>query len=157
MVGFPQKTLQEVLRDIELFAEDEGRRPRMLVVKLGQDGDNSGARAIAIAFADIGFDVDVAPLWQSPADAARQAIENDVHVVGVSTRADHMTLVPVLIQALKDQGGDDILVVMGGVVPSEDHPMLRAAGVAGIYGPGTDIPAAAAEILGMLRDNRKAA
>ena len=156
MAGFPHKTLQETLRDIELFAEDEGRRPRMLVVKLGQDGDDSGARAIAIAFADIGFDVDVGPLWQSPDEAARQAIENDVHVVGVSA-ADLKTLAPALIQALKDQGGDDILVVTSGVVRAKDHPMLKKAGVAGIYEAGTDIQAAAAEILGIIRDNRKAA
>ena len=156
MAGFPHKTLQETLRDIELFAEDEGRRPRMLVVKLGQDGDDSGARAIAIAFADIGFDVDVGPLWQSPDEAARQAIENDVHVVGVSA-ADLKTLAPALIQALKDQGGDDILVVTSGIVRAKDRPMLKKAGVAGIYEAGTDIQAAAAEILGIIRDNRKAA
>jgi methylmalonyl-CoA mutase len=156
MAGFPQKTLQQTLRDIELFAEDEGRRPRILVVKLGRDGDDSGARAIAIAFADIGFDADVGPLWQSPEEAARQAIENDVHVVGVSA-ADLKTLAPALIRALKDQGGDDIVVVTGGGVPGKDRPMLMAAGVAGIYGSGTDIPTAAAEILGIIRDNRKAA
>jgi methylmalonyl-CoA mutase len=137
MAGFPQKTFQEALREIELFAEDEGRRPRMLVVKLGQDGDDRGARAIAIAFADIGFDVDVGPPSQTPEDAARQAIENDVHVVGVSTEAADQTA---LIQALKDQGGNDILV------------MTR-----GICGPEANIPAAAAEILGVIRDKRKAA
>jgi methylmalonyl-CoA mutase len=128
------------------FAEGEGRRPRILVVKLGQDGHDRGAKVIATAFADIGFDVDVGPLFQTPEEAARQAIENDVHVVGVSTQAaaGHKTLVPALIQALKDQGANDILVVTGGVIPPKDYPMLREAGVAGIYGPGTNIPAAAA-------------
>jgi len=158
MAAIPGIVLQETLRDIALFAEDEGRRPRILVVRLGQDGDDSGARAIATDFADIGFDVDIGPLSQSPYDAARQAIENDVHIVGVSTQAaDHRTLVPALIQALKDQGAGDILVVTGGGVPFKDRPILKKAGVAGIYDPGTDIPAAAAELLGIIRDNRKAA
>jgi methylmalonyl-CoA mutase len=112
---------------------------------------------IATAFADIGFDVDVGPLFQTPEEAARQAIENDVHVVGVSTQAaGHKTLVPALIQALKDQGANDILVVTGGVIPPKDYPMLRDAGVAGIYGPGTNIPAAAAEILGIIKKHRLA-
>jgi len=150
--------MEDILQDVERFAEDEGRRPRMLVVKLGRDGDDSGARALAIAFADIGFDVDVGPLFQSPKEAARQAIENDVHVVGVSTEADgHQTLVPALIQALKTQGGDDILVVTGGVVPPQDHAMLKAAGVVGFCGPDNNIPAVATELLGIIRDGRKAA
>jgi methylmalonyl-CoA mutase len=145
----------KIRKDIADFAELEGRRPRILVVKLGQDGHDRGAKVIATAFADIGFDVDVGPLFQTPEEAARQAIENDVHVVGVSTQAaGHKTLVPALIQALKDQGADNILVVCGGVIPPKDYPMLREAGVAGIYGPGTNIPAAAAEIIGIIRDHR---
>jgi len=147
----------KIRRDIAEFAEGEGRRPRILVVKLGQDGHDRGAKVIATAFADIGFDVDVGPLFQTPEEAARQAIENDVHVVGVSTQAaGHKTLVPALIQALKDQGANDILVVTGGVIPPKDYPMLREAGVAGIYGPGTNIPAAAAEILGIIKKHRLA-
>ncbi len=148
----------KIRKDIADFAEKEGRRPRMLVVKLGQDGHDRGAKVIATAFADIGFDVDVGPLFQTPEEAARQAIENDVHVVGVSTQAaGHKTLVPGLIQALKDQGaGDDILVVTGGVIPPQDYPMLEAAGVAAIYGPGTNVPNAAAEILAIIRKHRLA-
>ena len=139
------------------FAEEEGRRPRMLVVKLGQDGHDRGAKVIATAFADIGFDVDLGPLFQTPEEAARQAVENDVHVVGVSTQAGaHRTLVPALIEALGDLGADDIVVVCGGVVPPQDHEALRAAGVAAIFGPGTNIPAAAEEIIGLI-DRRRAA
>ncbi|HEX4506115.1 MAG TPA: cobalamin-dependent protein [Alphaproteobacteria bacterium] len=158
MTGTPEMSFHGILRDIESFAEEEGRRPRILVVKLGRDGDDSGARVTATAFAEIGFDVDVGPLFQSPEGAARQAIENDVHVVGVSTEpAGHKTLVPVLIQALKEQGAAHILVVTSGAVPPKDYPILKRAGVAGIYGPGTDIPTAAAELLGIIRDSRKAA
>src|SRR2546421_1858192 len=138
--------------EIENFAREEGRRPRMLVVKLGQDGHDRGAKVIATAFADIGFDVDVGPLFQTPEEAAREAIENDVHVVGVSSQAaGHRTLVPELIQELRKQGGGDILVVCGGVIPPQDYSFLLDAGVAAIYGPGTNIPHAAAEILELLR------
>jgi methylmalonyl-CoA mutase len=141
-----------IRREIEEFAKVEGRRPRMLVVKMGQDGHDRGAKVIATAFADIGFDVDVGPLFQSPEEAARDAIENDVHVVGVSSQAaGHRALVPELIQGLRKQGGDDILVVCGGVIPPQDHEFLLDAGVAAIYGPGTNIPHAAAEILELLR------
>jgi methylmalonyl-CoA mutase len=133
------------------FAAAEGRRPRMLVVKLGQDGHDRGAKIIATAFADLGFDVDVGPLFQVPEEAARQAIENDVHVIGVSSQAaGHKTLVPQLIKALKDQGAEDIRVICGGVIPAQDYAMLREAGVAAIFGPGTNIPKAAAEILALL-------
>ena len=133
------------------FAEAEGRRPRMLVVKLGQDGHDRGAKVIATAFADIGFDVDLGPLFQTPADAARQAIENDVHVIGVSTQAGaHRTLVPDLIAALQSEGADDILVVCGGVIPPQDHAALTEAGVAAIFGPGTNIAEAAAEIIELI-------
>jgi methylmalonyl-CoA mutase len=149
---------ERIRRDVEAFAEAEGRRPRMLVVKLGQDGHDRGAKVIATAFADIGFDVDVGPLFQTPEEAARQAIENDVHVVGVSSQAaGHKTLVPALIKALHDQGAGDILVVCGGVIPPQDYPALRQAGVAAIYGPGTNIPKAAAEILAIIQQHSLAA
>jgi methylmalonyl-CoA mutase len=138
--------------DITAFAEAEGRRPRMLVVKMGQDGHDRGAKVIATAFADIGFDVDVGPLFQTPEEAARQAVENDVHVVGVSSQAaGHRTLVPALIDSLKAQGAGDILVVCGGVIPPQDYDMLLAAGASAIYGPGTNIPKAAAEIIDLIR------
>ena len=143
--------------DIEAFAREEGRRPRMLVVKLGQDGHDRGARIIATAFADLGFDVDVGPLFQTPEEAARQAIENDVHVVGVSSQAaGHRTLVPALVEALRALGGSDIAVVCGGVIPSRDHAMLRFAGVAAIYGPGAHIPATAADVLEVVKQQRLA-
>ena len=129
---------------VEEFAKAEGRRPRILVAKLGQDGHDRGAKVIATAFADLGFDVDVGPLFQTPEEAARDAVENDVHVVGVSSQAaGHKTLVPELIAQLRKQGGDDILVVVGGVIPAQDYDELREAGVAAIFGPGTNIPAAA--------------
>ncbi|MFI5053825.1 MAG: methylmalonyl-CoA mutase [Acidimicrobiia bacterium] len=143
---------EQVQARIEEFAAREGRRPRILVVKLGQDGHDRGAKVIATAFADLGFDVDVGPLFQTPEEAARDAIENDVHLVGVSSQAaGHKTLIPELIAQLRKQGGDDILVVAGGVIPSQDYDDLRAAGVAAIFGPGTNIPDAAAEIVGLLR------
>ena len=149
---------RRVQREIEAFARDEGRRPRMLVVKLGQDGHDRGAKVIATAFADIGFDVDIGPLFQTPEEAARQAVENDVHIVGVSSQAaGHKTLVPALIEALKRQGAGDILVVCGGVIPPKDYDFLRKAGVSAIYGPGTNIPQAAAEILSLIRGRRLAA
>jgi methylmalonyl-CoA mutase len=142
---------------IGAFAREEGRRPRLLVVKLGQDGHDRGAKVIATAFADIGFDVDIGPLFQLPAEAARQAIENDVHVVGVSSQAaGHLTLVPALIEALKDGGAENILVVAGGVIPARDHDALTRAGVAAIYGPGTNIPEAAFQILALIRARRRA-
>ena len=144
--------------DIEAFAHEEGRRPRMLVVKLGQDGHDRGARIIATAFADLGFDVDVGPLFQTPEEAARQAIENDVHVVGVSSQAaGHKTLVPALVEALRALDASDIAVVCGGVIPSQDHATLRTAGVSAIYGPGANIPAAAAEVLEVVKRHRSAA
>jgi methylmalonyl-CoA mutase len=149
---------ERIRHDVEDFAEAEGRRPRLLVVKLGQDGHDRGAKVIATAFADIGFDVDVGPLFQTPEEAARQAIENDVHIIGVSSQAaGHKTLVPGLIKALHEQGAGDILVVCGGVIPPQDYPTLRQAGVAAIYGPGTNIPKAAAEILAIIRQSRQEA
>ncbi len=149
---------RRIQREIETFAASEGRRPRMLVVKLGQDGHDRGAKVIATAFADIGFDVDIGPLFQTPQEAARQAVENDVHVVGVSSQAaGHKTLVPELVAALKQQGADDVLVVCGGVIPPQDYDFLRSAGVAAIYGPGTNIPLAASEILRLIEKKRIAA
>jgi methylmalonyl-CoA mutase len=137
--------------EVDAFATREGRRPRLLVVKLGQDGHDRGAKVIATAFADLGFDVDVGPLFQTPEEAARDAVENDVHVVGVSSQAaGHKTLVPELIAQLRKQGGDDVLVVVGGVIPAQDYDELRDAGVAAVFGPGTNIPAAADEILQLL-------
>src|SRR5208282_5668427 len=141
----------QVQREIAGFARAEGRRPRMLGAKLGQDGHDRGAKIIATAFADIGFDVDIGPLFQTPEEAARQAVENDVHIVGVSSQAaGHKTLVPALIEALKKDGAGDILVVCGGVIPPADYDFLKKAGVAAIYGPGTNIPRAAAEILSLI-------
>ena len=143
---------EQILHDVADFAEAEGRRPRMLVVKMGQDGHDRGAKVIATAFADLGFDVDMGPLFQTPAEAARDAVENDVHVVGVSSQAaGHRTLVPQLIKELHNAGADDVLVVCGGVIPPGDHDLLRDAGVAAIFGPGTNIPEAAAEVLDLLR------
>ncbi|MEP5277864.1 MAG: methylmalonyl-CoA mutase [Alphaproteobacteria bacterium] len=142
----------KIRKDVAAFADAEGRRPRMLVVKMGQDGHDRGAKVIATAFADIGFDVDVGPLFQTPDEAARQAIENDVHVTGVSSQAaGHKTLVPSLIDELKAQGAEDILVICGGVIPAQDYDFLKAKGVAAIYGPGTNIPTAAAEIMEIIR------
>ena len=146
-----------IQRDVEQFAEDEGRRPRMLVVKMGQDGHDRGAKVIATAFADIGFDVDVGPLFQTPEEAAQDAIDNDVHVVGISSQAaGHKTLAPKLIAALKDQGAEDIIVICGGVIPQQDYDFLKKAGVKAIFGPGTNIPSAARDILGLIRAARAA-
>ena len=139
--------------EIEAFAKTEGRRPRMLVAKMGQDGHDRGAKVIATAFADLGFDVDMGPLFQTPAEAARDAIENDVHVVGVSSQAaGHKTLVPMLIDELKKAGADNILVVCGGVIPPQDYDMLNDAGVAAIFGPGTNIPSAARKVLALIAE-----
>ncbi len=144
-----------IQKDVETFAEEEGRRPRMLVVKMGQDGHDRGAKVIATAFADIGFDVDVGPLFQTPEEAAQDAIDNDVHVVGISSQAaGHKTLAPKLIEALKAKGADDILVICGGVIPQQDYAYLERAGVKAIFGPGTNIPSAAKNILGLIRQAR---
>ncbi|WP_310393289.1 methylmalonyl-CoA mutase [Hymenobacter sp.] len=135
----------------EAFAAREGRRPRMLVAKMGQDGHDRGAKIIATSFADVGFDVDIAPLFQTPAEVARQAADNDVHVVGVSSlAAGHKTLLPLLLTELRQLGREDILVIAGGVIPAQDYRFLFDAGVAGVYGPGTVIATAALEILGKL-------
>ncbi|MDR1968948.1 MAG: methylmalonyl-CoA mutase family protein, partial [Burkholderiaceae bacterium] len=138
--------------EIDAFAIAEGRRPRVMVAKLGQDGHDRGAKVVATALADLGFDVDIGPLFQTPAECARQAIENDVHAVGVSTlAAGHKTLVPAIIEELKKQGADDIIVFVGGVIPRQDYDFLYQAGVKGIYGPGTPIPACAKDVLEQIR------
>jgi methylmalonyl-CoA mutase len=144
-----------IRREVEEFARAEGRRPRMLVVKLGQDGHDRGAKVIATAFADIGFDVDVGPLFQTPEEAAQDAIDNDVHVIGVSSQAAaHKTLVPALCAALKAQGAEDIIVICGGVIPQQDYGFLRERGVKAVFGPGTNIPGAAREILKLIPRTR---
>jgi len=141
--------------EIAAFGEAEGRRPRVMIAKLGQDGHDRGAKVVATAFADLGFDVDMGPLFQTPEECARQAIENDVHAVGVSTlAAGHKTLVPAIIEALKQQGADDIVVFVGGVIPPQDYDFLYASGVKGIYGPGTPIPVSAKDVLEQIRAAR---
>ena len=144
-----------IQKSVEDFAEEEGRRPRMLVVKMGQDGHDRGAKVIATAFADIGFDVDVGPLFQTPAEAAQDAIDNDVHVIGISSQAaGHKTLAPKLVAALKEAGAGDIIVICGGVIPQQDYQFLYDSGVKAIFGPGTNIPKAAEDILKIIRDTR---
>jgi methylmalonyl-CoA mutase len=144
-----------IQKSVEDFAEDEGRRPRMLVVKMGQDGHDRGAKVIATAFADIGFDVDVGPLFQTPEEAAQDAIDNDVHVVGISSQAaGHKFLAPRLIEALKERDAGDIIVICGGVIPQQDYEFLQRAGVKAIFGPGTNIPDAAQDILKLIRAAR---
>jgi methylmalonyl-CoA mutase len=143
--------------DIEAFAKEEGRRPRILVAKMGQDGHDRGAKVIATAFADLGFDVDIGPLFQTPEEVAKDAIDADVHVIGVSSQAaGHKSLVPELIEALKKEKADDILVIVGGVIPAQDYPFLEKAGVAAIFGPGTNIPDAARKVLALIRARTKA-
>ena len=145
----------EIQRAVEAFAEEEGRRPRMLVVKMGQDGHDRGAKVIATAFADIGFDVDVGPLFQTPDEAAQDAVDNDVHIIGISSQAaGHKTLAPQLVEALKEKGAEDIIVICGGVIPQQDYDYLYKNGVKAIFGPGTNIPKAAQDILGLVRDAR---
>ncbi|MWD27014.1 methylmalonyl-CoA mutase [Aquicoccus sp. SCR17] len=144
-----------IQKAVEDFAEEEGRRPRMLVVKMGQDGHDRGAKVIATAFADIGFDVDVGPLFQTPAEAAQDAVDNDVHVIGISSQAaGHKTLAPQLIEALKERDAGDIIVICGGVIPQQDYDFLKKAGVKAIFGPGTNIPQAAENILQLVREAR---
>ena len=146
---------EAIQADVEAFAAEEGRRPRMLVVKMGQDGHDRGAKVIATAFADIGFDVDVGPLFQTPEEAAQDAIDNDVHVIGISSQAaGHKTLAPKLVQALNAAGAGDILVICGGVIPQQDYQFLYDNGVKAIFGPGTNIPSAAKDILGLIRQTR---
>ena len=141
---------------VNKFAVDEGRRPRMLVVKMGQDGHDRGAKIIATSFADIGFDVDVGPLFQTPEEAAQDAIDNDVHVIGISSQAaGHKTLAPALIRILKERDAEEIIVICGGVIPQQDYNFLMSAGVKAIFGPGTNIPNAAQEILDLIKTDYK--
>jgi len=141
-----------IQHEVEKFAQAEGRRPRMLVCKLGQDGHDRGAKVIATAFADIGFDVDIGPLFQTPEEAVREAIENDVHIIGISSQAAaHKTLVPQVIEALKQEGAEDITVICGGVIPPQDYDEMLGFGVSAIYGPGTNILLAAHEVLGIIQ------
>jgi methylmalonyl-CoA mutase len=147
---------QGISSDIEQFVEKHGRRPRMLVCKMGQDGHDRGAKVIATAFADVGFDIDLSPMFSTPEEVAKQAVENDVHVVGVSSQAaGHKTLVPQLIEELKKAGADDIIVVAGGVIPRPDYDFLYNAGVKGIFGPGTKIPLAARDVLDAINEAYK--
>src|SRR5256714_2045397 len=134
------------------FARAEGRQPRMLVAKMGQDGHDRGAKVVGTAFADLGFDVDFGPLFETPAEVAKAAIENDVHVIGVSSQAaGHKTLVPQLIDELRGLGADDIVVIVGGVIPPQDYDFLKEHGGAELFGPGTNIPAAAKRVLDLLK------
>ncbi len=152
------ETFEAIRKQIEAFVREEGRRPRLMVVKIGQDGHDRGAKVIATAFADIGFEVDLGPLFQTPEEAAQEAVENDVHVIGVSTQAGaHKTLVPALIRELGTAGAGDIVVICGGVIPAKDYDFLFQTGVSAIYGPGTHIPTAAAEVMDIIRKRRKAA
>jgi methylmalonyl-CoA mutase len=147
-----------IRKDIDAFAREEGRRPRILVAKMGQDGHDRGAKVIATAFADLGFDVDIGPLFQTPAEVAKDAIDADVHVIGVSSQAAaHKTLVPELATELKSRGAEEILIVVGGVIPAQDYAVLERAGAAAIFGPGTNIPAAAGEVLKLIRARSKQA
>ncbi|MEN0003031.1 MAG: cobalamin-dependent protein, partial [Bacteroidota bacterium] len=150
-VAAEDDTFKEARQLADQFAELEGRRPRIMVAKLGQDGHDRGAKVIATSFADLGFDVDIGPLFQTPAEAARQAAENDVHILGISSlAAGHKTLVPAVIQELEQLGREDIMVVVGGVIPPQDYDFLYEAGVVGIFGPGTKIAWAASQIIGVL-------
>jgi len=143
--------IASIRKRAEDFKEKEGRRPRILVTKMGQDGHDRGSKVIATAFADLGFDVDISPMFQTPEEVARMAVENDVHVVGVSSQvAAHKTLVPDLIQALKAEGGEDILVVVGGIIPPADFEFLYKAGAAGVFGPGTPVTESANQVLNAL-------
>jgi methylmalonyl-CoA mutase len=145
---------EKISMDIDAFVAAHGRRPRMLVAKMGQDGHDRGAKVVATAFADVGFDVDLSPMFSTPSEVARQAIENDVHAVGASSlAAGHKTLVPELIAALREQGGDDIIVIAGGVIPAQDYEFLEQSGVALIFGPGTPIPDAARKVLDAINAN----
>jgi methylmalonyl-CoA mutase len=138
----------------EQFAQIEGRRPRIMIAKMGQDGHDRGAKVVATSFADIGFDVDIGSLFQTPEEAARQAVENDVHVLGISSlAAGHKTLVPQVIAELKKLDRSDIMIIVGGVIPPNDYDYLYKQGVAGVFGPGTKIPRAAQDILKVLVQN----
>ena len=147
------KSFQKARECADQFAEQDGRRPRIMIAKMGQDGHDRGAKVVATGYADVGFDVDIGPLFQTPKEAAKQAVENDVHVLGVSSlAAGHKTLVPQVIQELKNYGRDDIMVIVGGVIPKQDYDYLFEAGAVAVFGPGTKISEAAIKILGILID-----
>jgi methylmalonyl-CoA mutase len=151
-----QDVIEKIRKRTALFAQKSGRRPRILVCKLGQDGHDRGAKVIATGLADLGFDVDIGPMFQTPEEAAKEAIENDVHVVGISSQAaGHKTLVPELIGALRKNGGERIKVVVGGIIPTQDYEFLTAAGCSAIFGPGTPIPQCAESILDFLEKGLK--
>ena len=153
-MGQEEKEVEKTRELTAAFAAAEGRRPRILVAKMGQDGHDRGQKVIASAFVDLGFDVDIGPLFQTPEEVARQAIDNDVHVVGVSSlAAGHLTLVPQLKKALAELGRPDIQIVVGGVIPPDDYAALKAAGAAAVFGPGTRIPAAARDLLEKLAEH----
>jgi len=146
--------IKAVTEAIEAFAEEEGRRPRILVAKMGQDGHDRGAKVIATGFSDLGFDVDIGPLFQTPEEVAQQAVDSDVHVVGVSSlAAGHKTLVPALVKCLADMGRPDVLIVCGGVIPPQDYEFLYEAGASAIFGPGTKLPVAALKVVKMIGDH----
>ena len=152
-VGETESAIQKVHSKVEAFLKREGRRPRILVAKLGQDGHDRGQQVVASGFADLGFDVDVGPLFQTPEEAAQEAVDNDVHIVGASSlAAGHLTLIPALKKALEERGRGDILIVAGGVIPPQDYDELYADGVAAIFGPGTVISESAEKILDLLAD-----
>jgi methylmalonyl-CoA mutase len=149
--GTMSDQIAKVQKLVETFAEHEGRRPRILVAKMGQDGHDRGQKVIASSFADLGFDVDIGPLFATPEEAARQAVENDVHIVGVSSlAAGHLTLVPALKHALAQEGRDDIMIVVGGVIPPQDYDALYKAGASAIFPPGTVIASAAEDLIAKL-------
>ena len=152
--NFP--ALDEIAADVKSFAKEEGRRPRLLVAKLGQDGHDRGAKVVATAFGDMGFDVEIGALFRDPKEVVDDALAAKVDAIGISSQAgSHLTLVPQVIEALKARGRDDILVLVGGVIPAQDYEALRAAGVAAIFGPGTNIPDAARAVLGLVRARRR--
>ena len=147
------KSFEKAKAMTDQFAEQDGRRPRIMIAKMGQDGHDRGAKVVATGYADLGFDVDIGPLFQTPAEAAKQAIENDVHILGVSSlAAGHKTLVPAVIEALKNYGREDIMVIVGGVIPKQDYQFLFDAGAVAVFGPGTKISEAAIELLEILID-----
>jgi len=150
------RTIEKVSKQVQQFSDKNGRRPRLLVAKMGQDGHDRGAKVIATGFADLGFDVDVGPLFQTPQEVVQQAIDADVHCIGVSSlAAGHRTLIPELIKELQKQGSGDIVVICGGVIPPQDYDYLRSAGVSSVFGPGTKIPDAAIEVLQAIEKKSK--
>ena len=150
------ESFQKARKMADQFADLEGRRPRIMIAKMGQDGHDRGAKVVATGYADMGFDVDIGPLFQTPAEAAKQAVENDVHILGVSSlAAGHKTLVPQVISELKKLGREDIMVIVGGVIPAQDYDFLYKSGAAAIFGPGTVIPDAGIKLLEILIDSRK--